>query len=402
MLRPSAAVEPALRAVLNIWAAGVQEFIAAGDRQEHLHPLGGMSVSVSLLDPERSHLRENNADLVKLVENTSFARLDINRALQSLLETDLQLKATCRTPWGMAVALEQIALDGAVHGLTSGTPAPSIDRLCSELLDDLFLEEYRRGALFHLYNVDLSSPEIVLGTSGVSLVRITTDQAALITNEATTTSRLHGEDTGNAFVRFVDSGTGDDWAWMSDRWGDAHNILRVLRYLKYGVADLDWGGVHYSPEWVNRVRKFGLSMMGRPRWDVQPRRFTMDATEQGRFLQYLNFYLTHLSRLDDMTSPLRKATAIAGNYYESHHTRTADEDKLIDLVISTEALFSPGLEGELKFRIAQRGALLLGAEASERRRVFKLLRRAYDARSALVHGGESPFLTGKFSPNEIA
>jgi hypothetical protein len=115
----------------------------------------------------------------------------------------------------------------------------------------------------------------------------------------------------------------------------------------------------------------------------------------------MTFYAAHLPEIDDMRSDLRKATAIAGNYYESHHGRTSFEDKLIDLVISLEALFSPGREGELRFRIAQRGALLLGTDVAERHRMFTLLRRAYDARSALVHGGDNPFQTGKFTADEL-
>ena len=72
-------------------------------------------------------------------------------------------------------------------------------------------------------------------------------------------------------------------------------------------------------------------------------------------------------------------------------THTKPEEKLIDLVIALEVLFSPGREGELRFRIAQRAAILLGKTADERVSIKDFLMHVYDARSGLVHSGESPF-----------
>lgn len=82
---------------------------------------------------------------------------------------------------------------------------------------------------------------------------------------------------------------------------------------------------------------------------MQPTRFTLDVSDQTVFLEYLAFYVAHLPEIDDMGSDLRKATSIAGNYYESHHGRTTSEDKLVDLVISLEALFSPAARASSDF-----------------------------------------------------
>ena len=43
--------------------------------------------------------------------------------------------------------------------------------------------------------------------------------------------------------------------------------------------------------------------------------------------------------------------------------------------------------GELRFRLSTRAASLLGTTLDERLRLSKFMRRAYDARSVLVHGG---------------
>ena len=43
--------------------------------------------------------------------------------------------------------------------------------------------------------------------------------------------------------------------------------------------------------------------------------------------------------------------------------------------------------GELKYRLALRGSFYLGDD-KDRRNIFDLLRRAYDVRSAVAHGGQ--------------
>jgi hypothetical protein len=395
---PSSAVAPALHAVLEIWAEFIEEILL---RQTELLAPSAMSLAVNLLEQDRSKLSRDNADLLRLIDASSMARRNISGALQGLLESDPHLMSTCRTRWAIARALEQLGLDAASQALTPNAPKPNLTELASSLIERLFEEEYRRGSIFHIYNVDLPPAGLSLGSLGAVLMRLPPEEVALLTNEATASSRIHGVGLGNTFIRFVDGGEGDDWRWMAERRQDAYKIVRVLRFLRYQIVDLDWGGIHYSPEWVNAIRKYGITIWGRPRWDVQPTRFTLDEEDQRVLLQYLAFYTAHLPEIDDMQSDLRKAMSIAGNYYESHHGRLSSEDKLIDLVISLEALFSPSREGELRFRIAQRGALLLGADAAERRRIFALLRRAYDARSALVHGGDSPFQSAKFTADDL-
>jgi hypothetical protein len=397
MPTPSLLLAPALRAVVAIWSEAVRHYLRT-PHDEYLHPVNILTFAVYTLNKGSAAQDDEDAAAFRAIDASPLSRSDIRGMLKTVLDTDAHLMATCRTPAGLARALQNLGLDSLARGITSDSTGDfDLDAITASLLERLFETQYRRGGLFHLYNLDLSEPELDLGVPGVRLVALNSADAAALTNETTTSSRIHYEGTGNAFLRFVDSGTDDEWQWLSGRWEEAYKFVRILRFLKCRVVDLDWGGIHYAPEWVNEIWKYGLTLIGRPRWDVQTLRFTLDAAEQEKLRGYIRFYFTHLGEIDDLTSPLRKATSIAGNYYESHHARTSLEDKLIDLVISAEALFSPSREGELKFRIAQRAALLLGADSDQRRRVMKLFRDAYDARSALVHGDPSPFETGKFT-----
>ena len=66
-------------------------------------------------------------------------------------------------------------------------------------------------------------------------------------------------------------------------------------------------------------------------------------------------------------------------------------DRIVDLVIAGESLFMGDLgvqdRGELRFRFALRAAKFIEHPNYGERDLFHVMRRAYDARSAIVHGG---------------
>jgi hypothetical protein len=132
-------------------------------------------------------------------------------------------------------------------------------------------------------------------------------------------------------------------------------------------------------------------MWGLPRKDRQDTSYALATAELSRLEAYGQAYQKLKPLIENVSGSLRQATSFAGNYFEGHNARTKPEEKLIDLVIALEVLFSPGREGELRFRIAQRAAILLGKTADDRMSIKDFLVGVYDARSGLVHAGESPF-----------
>ncbi|MCZ6863627.1 MAG: HEPN domain-containing protein [Alphaproteobacteria bacterium] len=68
------------------------------------------------------------------------------------------------------------------------------------------------------------------------------------------------------------------------------------------------------------------------------------------------------------------------------------DDRIVDLMIAAESLFlhdvgAPGERGELRFRLALRAAKFVESPQYDPRQVFSLMRKAYDVRSQVVHGG---------------
>lgn len=66
-------------------------------------------------------------------------------------------------------------------------------------------------------------------------------------------------------------------------------------------------------------------------------------------------------------------------------------DRIVDLVIAAESLFLGDLNvedrGELRFRFALRAAKFIDHPNYGERDIFRVMRQAYDVRSAIVHGG---------------
>jgi hypothetical protein len=91
---------------------------------------------------------------------------------------------------------------------------------------------------------------------------------------------------------------------------------------------------------------------------------------------------------DKLESPMvREELGVAVRRFADSCVRHRHEDKLIDLMIAAESLFLRGTkEGEKSFRLALRAAQFLG-EGAASREVYKRMRRAYECRSVLVHGG---------------
>lgn len=74
--------------------------------------------------------------------------------------------------------------------------------------------------------------------------------------------------------------------------------------------------------------------------------------------------------------------------------RHRPEDQVIDLLIAAESLFLNDHEGkknvgELSFRLSLRAAMFIDTDIVKQKDIYMHMRKAYDVRSILVHGGDS-------------
>lgn len=163
----------------------------------------------------------------------------------------------------------------------------------------------------------------------------------------------------------------------NDRIEDVVNALRL-----YGKITVYHSGIiHQPPKWFfihshsipNRV--LGENMLHYPfgsERDVQV------------FPQFWN-------KLENPKVKKELGTAVRRFSYSC--VRHQNEDKIIDLMIAAESLFLRGSrEGEKRFRLAFRAGRFLGADPAKQKEVYDRMRKAYDLRSLLVHGGSAPSL----------
>lgn len=84
-------------------------------------------------------------------------------------------------------------------------------------------------------------------------------------------------------------------------------------------------------------------------------------------------------------------------YYFGKNFQTADlVERYIFLSIALEALYGEA-RYELKYRYANRAALLLGDDTQTRKTIYKKVKKAYDKRSDILHGG----ITWRIEPKEV-
>jgi hypothetical protein len=165
----------------------------------------------------------------------------------------------------------------------------------------------------------------------------------------------------------------------------ADDVLAALRLLKAGLV--------WSPSTAGSSRAWmlegGTSFSHRPGRKFRVGNYTLneeEVTELQRLWKALTSGVLERKRFRFLEAGLRR--------FNFAFDRFASEDRLVDLLIAAESLFLhdgavPPERGELRFRLALRASKFIKHPTYTERETYKLMRRAYDARSAVVHGGEA-------------
>lgn len=163
----------------------------------------------------------------------------------------------------------------------------------------------------------------------------------------------------------------------------AMGVLHAIRVFKEGRVSIP-GLLQFSPHWPleSRTRFQYLNPGLMPQFN----KYDLARNEVDEFSAFWK-------RFQDATAKGALANAIRRFSYANERDR--EDDRLVDLMIAAESLFladagAPQERGELRYRLALRAAFFIDSPEYSRRAIFKHMRRAYDARSAIVHGGGEP------------
>ena len=171
-------------------------------------------------------------------------------------------------------------------------------------------------------------------------------------------------------------------------------VLRALRLFKSGSLSAP-GILRYSEDWwANSGLHFGFEHPGMMPWF---NKYDLRAPEETAFAAFWTV-CESVGR-----GPLGNAIRRFSDAME----RGRPQDAVVDLMIAAESLFLSDAgdaqqRGELRYRLALRAAFFIDSTEYSRREVFRHMKRAYDARSAIVHGGGEPDGNLLKSPKDVS
>jgi hypothetical protein len=158
-------------------------------------------------------------------------------------------------------------------------------------------------------------------------------------------------------------------------WNFAHEVLDALRVFRAGRFALA-GPISINEDfssWQVSGERGGVPFL----FGTE---FVLRDEEARNFAEWLPIY--RRARKHGAVDAVVRRFSYAGD-------RARKDDEIVDLVAALEALLLSELQdrGELRFRTALRGAVFIEAQELTQRQVQAQLRRAYDVRSAVAHGG---------------
>jgi hypothetical protein len=163
----------------------------------------------------------------------------------------------------------------------------------------------------------------------------------------------------------------------------AMTVLHALRIFKDGRVSVP-ALLRFSPDWpVQDSTYWEYSNPGPRPWAND---YALSSGETHEFSELWRHF-------EEVTAKGVLANAVRRFSYASDRAR--DDDSLVDLMIAAESIFladvaRPEDRGELRYRLALRAAFFIESPEFSRREIFKHMKRAYDVRSAIVHGGSEP------------
>lgn len=145
----------------------------------------------------------------------------------------------------------------------------------------------------------------------------------------------------------------------------------------------------YSSAIIHRPSKWAFDQDRFFRGRFQPDLFYVSNLEE----QWLDGFAEFWQSFQSAAEKKRSFLDVAIRRFGYAHERQRAEDRIIDLMISAEALFLSDYNkdkyvGEIRYRLSLRAALFLASESESQRTVFRWMRDAYDLRSKLAHGGD--------------
>lgn len=351
---------------------------------------------LNLLSAEQKGAVERRA---REIQGLPFDGEAVRNQLTEILAADKHLRECCPSLFHLANYLDLGFITAAADAKRQGLPQDRISFAYDEFETSTYHQgPFRRLALSHLFNFEMDrnsavfpgDPRTAIGD--VHLERLDATTVPQILGESGYQAFLHPTGVGDYFIVEEEGASEvDDSQWMLNKRNKALFFAQALQYFQDGVIHVGYSVPYFLPIWVNQIRRSGLFFLGAPRrtpYESGKKMYRVDGPNLDRLARWWKAATSpHITDyLANKKGKLRQAIYRAGEYYEASHQRENNVDRLIALAIAVESLFSPSDKGELRFRIAQSTAQLVGTDPEKRKAIFDSVVDLYDRRSTLVHG----------------
>lgn len=343
------------------------------------------------------------------IEQIPFDGRAAMEQLQDILDQDKHLAECCPNVLQLANFLDTFFITPIADAKLQGISDDRLQFAYNEFESLTYHQgRFKRIALSHLFNLEMDGNSgLIEGSqpgSNIRIERLDANTIPTILGESGYQAFLHPHGIGDCFVVDEEGASSlDDFTWLLAKRQKALAFAQLLQYFQDGVVHLGYSVPVFQPGWASQIRRTGLFFLGEPRREPyakgeRPYKLGTKETERLRIWWRGATSEPVAGYLANNKGKLRQAIYRAGQYYESSHERKDNVDRLLALAIALESLFSPSDRGELKFRICQSAAHLVGDSPENRDQVFASLSKLYDKRSSLVHGtyNVEDYYAGKF------
>jgi len=280
----------------------------------------------------------------------------------------------------------------------------------NDFLELTYAGPLKRLSYTHLFNFKTDQAPFSLGKARIELLSLPA-LAEILGENLSAVSFFHRPAGSEYFLVFEEPGWDENpKAWLNVKQREANEIVFLFQLIKPGVIHTTYTVPFFSPPWVSSIwsRVISPSYLGTFRgtpYKQGQAPYTLDGREVEILKRWADFYQSSAceSKLSAKPNGFGQMLLRSAEYYRSSLSREKAPERLVDLAIALESMFTPSsAHTELTFRISQNVSQLVGEDATARLKISKLVKKLYDRRSALMHGqyDYAKFARGEFVSDE--
>jgi hypothetical protein len=246
--------------------------------------------------------------------------------LRDVLAKDQHLATCCLTPLRLAQYLDSSIVRQIAAEKQSGATQDRLHSAYEEFEESTYRRgPFKRAVLSHLFNFEMEGNSVRI--DDIRIERLMPDTIPRIIGEPGFQAFLHPSKAGDCFIVAEDSDSSvPDLEWMREEREKAILFGNLLQFYKDGVVHVGYSAIHFSPEWVNQIRKPPLFFLGTPRqvpYQNGSRKWTMMTPDKQELLRWWMLMKTPeiAAKLKNKSGKLREAIYRAATYFDESHQR---------------------------------------------------------------------------------